>query len=98
MAISGAGATALELAYLGVPSILIPLSPDQESVARGLSELGAAIFVNPDNPGFGVEISKTVLALAREEKKRAEMSNFGRNIVDGFGGNRVADEIIAVSR
>jgi len=90
MAIAGSGSTCWELAFMGLPSLVIPLAINQEKVAQALSNS---------------EIAKSLLAPARlsllhvtaeieefllDKKLRANLSQTSNQIVDGNGVHKVA--------
>ena len=63
VAISGSGSTCYELAYLGIPSLVLVVADNQENVGSALAEKGAAICLNVVN-GFDRKIfSKQLSAL-----------------------------------
>jgi spore coat polysaccharide biosynthesis predicted glycosyltransferase SpsG len=93
VAISGAGQTALELAYFGVPSVLMRLSDDQRFMAEGLARAGASIDCGPHREALGSNVVSLALSLWHNARRRSEMSNAGRRLIDGHGAGRIADEI-----
>lgn len=91
VAISGAGGTCWELTYLGVPSIVIALSPDQQGIATGLAERGIAISL-----GWYANLSEQLIVQTLEDlmadyDQRCAMSERGRKLVDGRGAERVVE-------
>jgi UDP-2,4-diacetamido-2,4,6-trideoxy-beta-L-altropyranose hydrolase len=90
VAISGAGSTCWELAYLGLPAILITLSQDQQEIARGLAENEVAVSVGGHASLSETRISEALLSLLSDSGRRRAMSERGRKLVDGGGAGRVA--------
>lgn len=89
LTLSTAGTTTWELAYLGVPTLLVVAADNQIAVARMAAAVGCAV-----NLGWWEELTATRLAIALEqlasdEKQRVAMSNAGRILLDGKGANRV---------
>ena len=89
IAVSGGGTTCYELACMGLPTATIILSDNQEKVALGMEEAGAAI-----NLGWYTEVSPESLSqplkqLIEDNEKRASLSLAGKKLVDGFGAARV---------
>lgn len=93
LAISGAGVTVYELACLGVPALLLIIAENQrrnaESFARhGLAQtLGWHEHIAPEN------VATAAQRLLNDAQKLSEMKTAGRNLVDGLGAQRVAEEI-----
>lgn len=90
VAISGSGSTCWELAFMGLPSLVIPLAINQEKVAQALSKS---------------EITKSLLAPARlsllhvtaeieefllDKDLRVNFSQLSHQIIDGNGSYKVA--------
>jgi UDP-2,4-diacetamido-2,4,6-trideoxy-beta-L-altropyranose hydrolase len=98
LAVSGAGTTAWELAYLGVPAVLLELADNQEPIGDALDRCGAAINLGPAIGCDYWQLSALVGALRHAPERLAEMSAAGRGLVDGRGALRVADAIIAARR
>lgn len=85
IAVCGAGLTALEFAFLGVPMVVLPIADNQRRAAEGIAESGAA--VEAESVEHAVEAA---IALAADAGRRAEMARKGRALVDGRGAARVA--------
>ena len=88
-AISAAGITCWELAFMGVPSAVLALAENQRAVAQALHEAGVAT-----NLGWYEQIDPETIAqvlnkLRLSGQKRETMSALGRTLVDGFGPDRV---------
>lgn len=90
IAVSGAGGSALELAYLGTPSVLIPLSKDQEGIADALGEIKAAVSLNSWNTCSDQDIGDAVLALMNDTARQSALSSQARSVIDGQGAGRIA--------
>ena len=91
MALTAAGNTLYELAFFGIPSIVIGHHGKHDRVASKLHEQGAVV-----NLGIGIqvdedEIAQTIELLLCDKEKRRKMSMYARQIVDGYGTGRLAD-------
>jgi UDP-2,4-diacetamido-2,4,6-trideoxy-beta-L-altropyranose hydrolase len=89
LAISAAGSTCWELAFMQLPSVLLILADNQRSNAIGLDSAGAAL-----NLGWHEDLRPEALAHALEQllaarETRAAMAAAGRSLVDGKGSCRV---------
>jgi len=89
VAISGAGSTCWELAYMGLPSIVIALSADQQGIAQALAEREIAISLGWHANLSEKQISNALMQLLNDQELRRTMSERGRNLVDGKGAARV---------
>jgi UDP-2,4-diacetamido-2,4,6-trideoxy-beta-L-altropyranose hydrolase len=89
IAISGAGGTCWELAYLGLPAIVIALSRDQKEIASGLARNHVAVSLGWHANLSEERISDTLNGLLGDPEQRRAMSGRGRELVDGRGAERV---------
>jgi UDP-2,4-diacetamido-2,4,6-trideoxy-beta-L-altropyranose hydrolase len=89
VAISGAGGTVWELAYLGVPAIVIALSQDQRQIATGLAENGTAVSLGWHANLSDDRIADALRSLLADPQRRQAMSERGQKLVDGRGAERV---------
>jgi UDP-2,4-diacetamido-2,4,6-trideoxy-beta-L-altropyranose hydrolase len=95
--ISGAGTTAWELAFMGVPSLLLIQADNQQATAEQLDALGVARDL-----GRGQDFARDILAkefksLLKVSAMRAEMARRGQELVDGNGVDRVLERLGANS-
>ena len=89
MAISAAGSTCWELAYMGLPAILIITSENQVMNLEFLEKYGAATCVsNKMNISTNL-ISEIIIQSIMNKELRNNMSNKGKLLVDGNGSKRV---------
>ncbi len=89
VAISGAGSTCWELAYMGLPAIVIVLSADQQRIANALAKREIAISLGWHANLSEKRISDALVRLLNDHELRRAMSERGRNLVDGQGAARV---------
>lgn len=91
LAISAAGSTSWELAFMGVPSLLIVLASNQRSLAQALDETSMAINLG-DWASLGAKaLLDTLTKLAHNPHQRYQMAQNGQNAIDGQGSLRVLD-------
>lgn len=84
LAITAGGTTTLELAYLGVPMVLLPVAENQRPGAAALAAAGAAILV-----GDPAAAATAAVNLLSDADCRRAMARCGRAMVDGQGAKRV---------
>lgn len=89
VAISGAGSTCWELAYMGVPSMVIALSRDQQAIAQGLADREIAVSLGWHASLSEERISEALEHLLTDRGRRVAMSERGQKLVDGQGAARV---------
>ena len=89
LVVSGAGTTSWEICMMGLPAAFCVLAPNQERIAAELERLGAAVDLGYAGRIPADETRKTLCELVRSHAKRAKMSARGREIVDGYGAQRV---------
>lgn len=89
IAVSAAGTTSWELAFMGLPTLAIVLADNQELVARYISEVGSAQNLGSYETLSAQPLADVVRALLHSPERRAAMSRAGRALVDGYGTQRV---------
>jgi len=94
LAVSSAGVTSWEMAFLGLPSIVLILAENQVDVAEQLASARIAISLGWHNHLSPTSIIKEVCSLALDVHTRASMSELGRQTVDGYGANRVLADLL----
>jgi len=95
IAVSAGGSTCWELAFMGIPTVILVLADNQHGIAEGSDEAGTAL-----NLGWHEEIEKEEIAdqvetLLRNEVKRLQMAREAQKLVDGRGVERVFEEMIS---
>ncbi len=91
VAISAAGGTCWELAYLGVSMILITVSRDQEENASAISKTGAALSLGWHANLSEDDILGAIKKVMNDPEGRSAMSKSGQALVDGKGAARVVE-------
>jgi UDP-2,4-diacetamido-2,4,6-trideoxy-beta-L-altropyranose hydrolase len=95
MAVSAAGSTSWELAYMGVPSILIIIADNQKAIGRTLHKKGAVLCAGELRNLNTAKFSKMLGRLMASYALRKKMSRVLRRIVDGRGSSRVLEALAA---
>lgn len=89
LAISAAGTTYLELAFMGVPALLVVLADNQRMIAEKAYEMGVAVSVGDGATLCPEKLAELLSGLVADSKRRTELSLRGRALVDGKGAHRV---------
>lgn len=93
LALAASGSTVWELCRMGVPGVLVSVAPNQELVAGAVAGAGAAVDVGRLSEVDPDEIARIVSSLARDQRRRAQMSAAARLLVDGYGCLRASTEL-----
>jgi UDP-2,4-diacetamido-2,4,6-trideoxy-beta-L-altropyranose hydrolase len=89
VAVAAAGTTAWELAFMGLPSLLVVTAQNQARSAAELAALGVATSAGWHAACGEVELSSALADLIANPQQRASMSLAGRALIDGQGAQRV---------
>jgi len=93
LAISAGGSTCWELAFLGLPSLIIVMADNQIQVAKRLEELGVAKNLGWHEDVSELDIVNATLSLIKNTDERHKMSELGQEFVDGKGTSRVIEQM-----
>jgi UDP-2,4-diacetamido-2,4,6-trideoxy-beta-L-altropyranose hydrolase len=85
VAITAAGSTCWEAAFLGLPSMTLIVADNQEGVARGLEQAGATINLGWHGNLPARRVASELDDLLPAQSRRQRMSENGRALVDGNG-------------
>ncbi len=88
--IIAAGSTSLEVAYMGLPTIVIVLAENQAAIASAMHRLGIAESLGWYDQLNAQIIANAIIHLANSASQRISMSQGGRSMVDGQGARRIA--------
>ena len=94
LAISGAGTTSLELAYMGVPTIIVEVASNQKPNAQAISSLRLMKRAGWHDRVTVSQLATEVQALNSNIVERRRMSAACREAVDGLGAERALQALI----
>ena len=97
-AISAAGTAAWEMAFMGLPALLVELADNQAAIASALVDAGAALCLGPASSVGREEISNRLRGLGALDEDLQKMSMCGRALVDGRGAERVVTAMLERDR
>ena len=98
IAIAGGGSTTWELAFMGVPSIVIILAENQDLIAKSVWRAGIGRLLGWHEKVSEMDIAHAVRDLLSSSETRDQMSRWGQEIVDGQGAVRVADALREIAK
>ena len=97
---AGAG-TIAELAYVGLPAILVPLpsarGDEQALDARVLGDAGAAVVI-PQSDATPERLQKEISVLLGDPERRRRMAIAARTVARPDAAARLADELLSLAR
>jgi UDP-N-acetylglucosamine--N-acetylmuramyl-(pentapeptide) pyrophosphoryl-undecaprenol N-acetylglucosamine transferase len=95
------GGSVLEVAALGLPSLLVPYphatADHQSANARFMESAGAAVVVSDDELD-GPRLAREIGTLLSAPQRMAEMANAARAAARPDAAQRIAEEILALTR
>lgn len=97
LAVSAGGMTSYELAYMGVPAVLVAAADTQAPSSRILHEAGICHFAGRADEVKPGALAEAVRALAAAPARRHAMAMRGRKMFDGDGARRVLEAIAAAA-
>ena len=97
IAVSAAGSTCWELAFMGVPSITVVLAENQKMIAEELDRSCVVCNVGDFNSLFIDGLVKELSELQYDRGRRLLMSRTAMRIVDGRGGERLLDQMAKIA-
>ena len=89
VAISAAGSTCWELAFMGIPSAVLVLADNQEIIAKGLEKKRAAVNLGRVEALTMEKFGACFRPLMTSKAMRMELIRNQRKLVDGMGAERV---------
>ena len=99
IAISAAGSTLYELCACGTPTISFVLADNQINAAKEFDSKNIIVNVGDcrNNTSFIDDLKKRLMLLIDDCNKRSILSERMQDLIDGFGADRIADELVESS-
>ena len=94
IAIAAGGSTNWELAFMGLPSVIIVIADNQQKIAEKLHDQEIIINLGWHQQVIPEQIRLTVQALIGDRARREIMSQKGQQLIDGKGAMRVVSEMV----
>ena len=89
VAIAAGGSTNWELAFMGLPTIVLVIANNQQEIVKELERKGVVVNLGWHTNQTVKSISKTICSLLDTSHQRQSMSQTARKLIDGKGGQRV---------
>ena len=97
LAISSSGLTKYELALTGTPSIQISIDESHARVNELFIKAGSGIHLGAHTAVTAEHLADEVRQMLGNAGIRGEMSRLGQQLTDGYGANRIVNELQRVS-
>ena len=94
LALGAPGSSSWERCVLGLPAILTALAENQEPVARGLSQCGAAWYLGPGHQVTAADLTRAMERALYDPALIATMSRQAHALVDPQPRSRVAQALL----
>lgn len=91
IAISAGGTTCYELAYFGIPNVIITVADNQLNIAKELDKKNVSIYLGKKEEFFPKELKDNLLTLINNSSLREQMIKNGMELVDGNGKKRIIE-------
>lgn len=91
VAVSAGGSTVWELAFMGLPSIILVWADNQRDVAKELDTAGVVLNLGWCADVTSADIAEALLLLLKGKNLRVGMALQGQELVDGGGAERVVN-------
>ena len=91
IAISAGGSTCYELAYFGIPNIIITIADNQVNIARELDKQKVSIYLGKKEEIKAEQLKNKFNELVNNQHLQKNMSKNGKKMVDGKGKERIVD-------
>lgn len=98
LAITAAGTTTWELAFMGIPMLVMVTAENQRGLAEGLERAGAALNLGASQRVTCSDIVRAVDLLISSPETRMALQKKARALVDGLGAARIVAALRDLSR
>jgi UDP-2,4-diacetamido-2,4,6-trideoxy-beta-L-altropyranose hydrolase len=96
LAIGAGGTTSWERCCIGLPTVIVRLASNQDPIAHQLHAAGVAVDAGRLEQLDIVTLASLIRDLAEDRPRRQEMGDLARDLVDGRGIERVANQLEGV--
>lgn len=94
IAVIAAGSTSLEIAYMGLPSLVLTLADNQAPIASAMQTSGVAESLGWYDTITTDTLSAAIVSLSKDRPRRQAMTIQGQSLVDGLGARRVVEAML----
>jgi UDP-2,4-diacetamido-2,4,6-trideoxy-beta-L-altropyranose hydrolase len=94
MAVTAGGSTVWELAYMGIPSMILIVADNQASFSHAIARKGAALLLGESRSVGRETLASEIAALAADRPRRESLGGNLSALADGRGAERVCKAMI----
>jgi len=94
LVVCAGGSTCWEVAFLGLPGIVLVLADNQRRLADAMAELGSVVHLGEVAKVSPEQIADALSRLAADDHLRRRLSRRGRCLVDGRGAARTVQALL----
>ena len=94
VSISAGGSTCWELAFMGLPALVVVTAKNQKKNTEKLASKGVVKNLGKHSCVTVNDISRVLKTLISDQPLRKKMSRNGRKLVDGNGAHRVVKKLL----
>ena len=98
LAISASGSTSWELAFMGLPSLVVSMAENQEPVALSLQNKGVCNNLGRHVELAEVDITQSLRGLLADVNQRQNMSDRGRKLISGNGAETIVAKLLEIKK
>ena len=91
IAISAGGSSCYELAYFGIPNIIITVADNQLNIAKELDKKNVSVYIGRKEDFSSKKLKENLLELINNSSQRGKMIKNGMSLVDGQGKKRIVE-------
>jgi len=91
IAISAGGSSCYELAYFGIPNIIIAIADNQVRSAQELNNQNISIYLGKKNEVKPEQLRNKIKTLIDDYLLRKNMSEHGKKLIDGKGKHKIVN-------
>jgi UDP-2,4-diacetamido-2,4,6-trideoxy-beta-L-altropyranose hydrolase len=95
MAVSAGGSTCWEIAFMGLPSLIITTADNQAGIAKGLGKAGAGIDLGWHKNISIKQYAHALKEILQDKNKRLSLSEQGQKLVNGKGRQKIIKAMLA---
>ena len=91
IAISAGGSSCYELAYFGIPNIIITVADNQLNNAKTLNKNNVSVYLGKKEDFSSAKLKENILKLINNTPLRRKMIKNEMRLVDGRGKKRIVE-------